>query len=1004
MSDAGSEEPSRQRAGLGALPGASLFRKLARAFSSPSGSADPLGSVERALAERPAAHIRVVGAPDWTRQAVERPLAPAELTYGLREPTRKVDFVAVTVWAQANEVRAAAALAARQGAPVLSLRPSPFALSPASGPASFTLSPEPDWDAAWPATEIERLLNGPGDVQTDEDRAKARAVIDRFRELAQPASEEPGGRPILLLVDQPLMPIRDARVLVSDMTFKRMIAYAAERADCDVHVALSPAPRSYLKAPRLARFLENRIAPERLFLHTGEAAREALLARAETVLVATDDAGFRSLTLGAKVVCFGAAPFAGWGLTDDRILLARRRRARTLDDLVHLNVMRFGRHRAADGGPTDVDAFLRARQTALAAAPQEPEVAPAARPVERVLMVLPGSRHGATARHVETLSASLARQGAAVMVLVEGRPGPDGAGVQWRALEFAGRRMAPALRKSIVAFDPEVIHLFGSRTKPQRVALEAMVLSDAALVVQVEDEDAFIYASRNRVTADNLTRLDRPTIDAADVAAFMAGNDWSHTLGVLDDPEFDRWVEPVLRAICFRLAAGVTAIWTPLADRLAHDFGRPTLVLPPSVPTEDFARTPPAPETRAATLAKYGLAPDSLVFFTGGRTYGYSDAFPLFIRALNRLREDTGARLSLVVTGVETEHAVRAARAGLSPEIGFADLGRSTDRDYLAMLEACDVVCSPGADDPFDEFRLPSRLTRAMAWGKPILTSNSGFGRSLCHGENAILMEGDDPAVWAERMRPLLDPAARRAIADAGQDFARRHFEAERVAAELGGFLAGLVAARKSEGGGMSGLDLGEAATPRVSSGGVCDFEVAFDVLTRRGVWSLKTVVLIGARHAGDLQEWARFGPQRLIVVTADEAAIDPADYAAEPRVTFVTSEALREAGALAEGGRRTLSLRAALGHIAETHGLTGRAGNALAAFAPDPEFCRFDLAPSRVARDFEWAVLAFPRALAADLAPETAAFAAAPGVVKETPKLTFGEAVVNEVYRLAAP
>lgn len=1002
MSETGSDAPSRPASGLGgrlgAFPGAGLVRRLA-GLVAPAQN-DPLEAAERALAKRPDARIRFVGVPEEARSAVARALAPAELSYGLREPEKPVDFVAVAVWALPGEVRGAAALAAAQSAPLLFLRPSALAL--AAAPASFTLFPEPELDPERPGTAIERLLNGESEVADAAERAAARALIDSFATTARGAA--PGGRPFVLIVDQPLMPIRDARALVSDMTFKRMIAFAAERTGCDVHVALSSHRRSYLKTPRLAAMLRARIAPERLTLHDGEAARETLLAHAETVLVATDDAGFRALMLGRAVAVFGAARFAGWGLTEDRIILPARGRTRPLEDLVHLELVRFGRHRAADGGPGGHEAYLPARQAALSGAARARSAAPVP-PIKRLLVVLPGSRQGATARHVEILSRSLARRGVAVMALTEGRPGPDGDGVLWRPIEFAGRRMTSELRKAIVAFDPEVIHLFGSRTRPQRVALEAMVLTDAVLAVQVEDEDAFIYASQTRIAPDNLTRLDRPVVAPADVAAFMAGADWAHTLAALDDPEFDRWVEPLLRAICFRLAAGVTAIWSPLAERLGAEFGRPTMVLPPSVEPDAFSQATPTPQERAATLEKRGLDPQSLVFFTGGRTYGYSDAFRIFLRALNLLRQETGAALSLVVTGVEGEHALRAARDGLDPAIGFRDLGRSSDADYLAMLGACDVVCSPGADDPFDEYRLPSRLTRAMAWGKPVLTPASGFGRSLEHGLNAILTEGADPAAWAERMRSLLDAGRRAAIGAAARDFALRHFEAERVSGELAAFLADVAAKRRAgeTGGGLAGIDLADAAAPRVPAGGACDFEVAFDVLTRRGVWSLGTVVLVGARRTADLTEWARFGARRMIVALADDASIDPSDYAADARVAFVDAEALRLAHALAPGETR-LSLARVVEHIAADHGLGDREGAVLAALSCDPERLAFDLPPERAAERFEWAALAYPRAIAAALRPETQAFAASPAVVRETTEQTFGEDVVNDVFRLKSP
>lgn len=60
----------------------------------------------------------------------------------------------------------------------------------------------------------------------------------------------------------------------------------------------------------------------------------ALLERAEHVYVGTSQLGFEALTLNKPVTCFGMPFYAGWGLTDDRVVCPRRTRRRRLDELV----------------------------------------------------------------------------------------------------------------------------------------------------------------------------------------------------------------------------------------------------------------------------------------------------------------------------------------------------------------------------------------------------------------------------------------------------------------------------------------------------------------------------------------------------------------------------------------------------------------------------------------------------------------------------------------------
>ena len=64
-----------------------------------------------------------------------------------------------------------------------------------------------------------------------------------------------------------------------------------------------------------------------------DAAMGKLLSAVDEVHVLTSLAGFEALLRGKKVTCYGQPFYAGWGLTDDRLPLARRTRCLTLDEL-----------------------------------------------------------------------------------------------------------------------------------------------------------------------------------------------------------------------------------------------------------------------------------------------------------------------------------------------------------------------------------------------------------------------------------------------------------------------------------------------------------------------------------------------------------------------------------------------------------------------------------------------------------------------------------------------
>jgi capsular polysaccharide export protein len=59
-----------------------------------------------------------------------------------------------------------------------------------------------------------------------------------------------------------------------------------------------------------------------------------LLGAVDEVHVLTSLAGFEALLRGKKVVCHGVPFYAGWGLTEDAVAVARRTRRVNLDELV----------------------------------------------------------------------------------------------------------------------------------------------------------------------------------------------------------------------------------------------------------------------------------------------------------------------------------------------------------------------------------------------------------------------------------------------------------------------------------------------------------------------------------------------------------------------------------------------------------------------------------------------------------------------------------------------
>jgi len=64
----------------------------------------------------------------------------------------------------------------------------------------------------------------------------------------------------------------------------------------------------------------------------------------------TSLSGFEALLRGKPVVTHGAPFYSGWGLTDDRQVVSRRVRRRTLDELVYLSLIEYPRYLDIDTG------------------------------------------------------------------------------------------------------------------------------------------------------------------------------------------------------------------------------------------------------------------------------------------------------------------------------------------------------------------------------------------------------------------------------------------------------------------------------------------------------------------------------------------------------------------------------------------------------------------------------------------------------------------------------
>ncbi|WP_454918605.1 capsular polysaccharide export protein, LipB/KpsS family [Xanthobacter sediminis] len=189
------------------------------------------------------------------------------------------------------------------------------------------------------ASRLERWL-AEGPELTTRERARARHAIDRIvaRWRSQgdvspaPDNGRSGARRVLV-VDQEVGDPAVTFGLADGDSFARMMRdVVAGYGDCDIIVRKHPDPAGtgtvgYLAGEVLASASGN------VRLVDAGSDPHALLAAVDEVFVVTSNLGFDALMAGRKVRCYGAPFYAGWGLTEDRVPVTRRNRARTIEDV-----------------------------------------------------------------------------------------------------------------------------------------------------------------------------------------------------------------------------------------------------------------------------------------------------------------------------------------------------------------------------------------------------------------------------------------------------------------------------------------------------------------------------------------------------------------------------------------------------------------------------------------------------------------------------------------------
>ena len=244
---------------------------------------------------------------------------------------------------------------------------------------------------------------------------------------------------------------------------------------------------------------------------------------------------------------------------------------------------------------------------------------------------------------------------------------------------------------------------------------------------------------------------------------------------VSDYPVEESRLERSLQALLLRRADAVIALSAREADLLAARFGVPReqfTVIPNGLDLELYR--PAAGDEEDAGPRVPGelqlLAVGQLVDYKGHR---------YLLEAVARLKDELpGLRLTIITH----QAAQRAQQEELARELGIADrltyAGPFSTGELAGQFRRCDIFVQPSLAECF-----PVTVLEAMACGAPVLATDVG-GVAEELGDAGIVVPPRDAEALAAAIRRLaVDPAARRALGDAGRRRCQDLYDGRRGAA-----------------------------------------------------------------------------------------------------------------------------------------------------------------------------------------------------------------------------
>jgi len=298
-----------------------------------------------------------------------------------------------------------------------------------------------------------------------------------------------------------------------------------------------------------------------------------------------------------------------------------------------------------------------------------------------------------------------------------------------------------------------IIHAWTPRESVRRFVEAYEQKHSVPVLVHLEDNEEHLLESYYRISFEEL----RQSVPLEDNPIWTA--DLSH---------------PNRYRSFLHLADGATLITPSLADFLSSE--TPRIRLNPPVDLDFFSPRPADPALRD----KLGLQKaDKVVVYHGSVTSANRGDLRKLFLAVSLLNRD-GVPTRLIRTGFSDPDFERSF--GYNPSDQVIDLGYIDRSELPELLALADVLIQPGCNDPFNKYRLPSKIPEFLASGRPVIIPRTNIGLELTHEKDVLLLERGDPIEIAENCRRVFsDPNLARQLGENAAATARERFDSRKA-------------------------------------------------------------------------------------------------------------------------------------------------------------------------------------------------------------------------------